>query len=97
MEWLDRVLAEQYQQISVLKSTEEKTILRLRHNTLGVGLICRRLHNDGQVYKKLIGFSHPNLPQVYDAVTDATDCTVLEEFLDGITVHEVLQSGLYSP
>ncbi len=96
MEWLDQVLQQEYQQIALLKKTETKTIVRLRHKTMQTDLICRRFSGKSDVYQLLLGVEHPNLPRVYEAVCENDTCIVLEEFVDGITVHEVLQSGFYS-
>ncbi|MBR6548011.1 MAG: serine/threonine protein kinase [Clostridia bacterium] len=96
MEWIDQVLQQEYQTIAVLKQTPTKQIVRLRHNRLNTDLICRRFTGKCDVYKLLLGVEHPNLPKVYEAVCRDDNCIVLEEYIDGITVHDILQGDLYS-
>ncbi len=96
MAWLDDVLKTEYSVFKVLKNTEEKTIIVYRHNILGKCLVYRRFTGTADVYEKLKEIKAENLLEVYN-VSQAGDCvTVLEEFIDGITVGEVLQSGLYN-
>ncbi len=96
MEWLDRVLREQYQQVGILKVTDEKCIFHLRHKTLGTDLVWKTFPGSGEAYRCLMGISHPHLPRIFEVQEENGRCTVLEEYIDGITVSEILESGLYT-
>lgn len=92
---LDDILKEQYSVVKVYKNTDEKSIVLLRHNELKKDIICRKCKGNGEVYKILNGISFANLPQVY-AVSQSNDqITVLEEFISGITIADILLDGLY--
>ena len=96
MPWLDDVLQSEYSVVGVLRDSDKITIRRLRHNRQGRDLICLSFEGDGSIYRHLQTVHHENLPRIY-AVTEADGrCTVLEEFIDGVTVAELLQGGLYT-
>ncbi len=96
MQWLDSVLQNEYGVVSVLRETEKVTIRHLRHKRLGQDLVCLSFAGSGAVYRLLQTVQHTNLPRVYEVLEEEGRCTVLEEFVDGVTVAEMLKSGLYT-
>lgn len=97
MAWIDDVLKSEYSLVRILKKTQEKTIAVFRHNKMGKNVVCRRFTGDGEVYKRLEGVICPNLPEVYGTFEgDNGFLVVLEEYIDGITVGDVLATGLYN-
>lgn len=93
---LDDILKEQYSVVKVYKNTNEKSIVLLRHNELKKDIICRKCKGNGEVYRILNGISFANLPQVYAVSQDNDQITVLEEFISGATVADILANGLYN-
>lgn len=83
--------------VSVLKQDENGEVVRLRHKRLGRDVVKIRYQGNAEVYRKLMRVSQKNLPQVYDVYEENGTVTVLEEFIDGLTVSDVLMSGLYTP
>lgn len=96
MNWIDKVINEQYQLIKVLKNTDQKQICIYEHKQLGKRLVKRSLSGTGEVYDILKALSHPNIANVYEAVKSETGVTVLEEYIDGQTVGEYLLDNLYT-
>ena len=96
MAWLDDVLKTEYSVFRVLKNTETKTIIVYRHNLLNKCLVYRRFNGATEVYERLRKIKSENLTEIYDVSRDGNSVTVLEEFIDGMTVGEILQSGLYN-
>lgn len=96
MVWLDDVLKTEYSIFKVLKNTEEKSIIVYRNNTLEKCVVCRRFTGTAEVYEKLQKIKAENLPEVYNVSKEDNEINILEEYIDGITVGEVLQSGLYN-
>lgn len=92
---LDDILKEQYSVAKVFKNTDEKSIVLLRHNELKKEIICRKCKGSGEVYKILNGISFANLPQVYAVSQEKNQIIVLEEFISGATVADILLNGLY--
>lgn len=95
--WIDTVINEQYQFVRLLKRTDKTEICVFRHKELGKQIVKRTLKDSGEVYFALRTLSHPNIANVYDVVKTETGVTVLEEYVDGQTVADYLQTGLYSP
>lgn len=95
--WIDGVIKEHYQFVRLLKCTDKTEICVYRHKELGRQIVKRTLYGSAEVYSVLRTLSHPNIANVYDVVCDGTKITVLEEYVDGQTVADYLQTGLYSP
>ncbi len=92
----ENIIAEQFAFVKALKNTEEKSVVVLRHRTLGTSLVVKTFESDGCVYEMLSRISHPNLPKVYSVEKIGDKCRVIEEYVDGITVADVLSGGLYT-
>lgn len=96
MEWLQSVLTEEYGVVRVLRQTDKITIRHLRHKRLEQDVVSLSFEGCGAVYRLLQRVRHPHLPRVYEVAEADGRCTVLEEFIEGITVAEMLKSGLYT-
>lgn len=89
------MLAENYELVRVLKRTDKKQIKILRHKKLGKELVYRQFEGNGSAYEKLLHIHHQNLPSIYQVYHATPHTMVLEEYISGVTIYEVLQSGLY--
>jgi len=58
-------------------------------------VIKRVYHDTASVYQILQTLPHHNIPKVYEVIIDEDITTVLEECIDGLTISDVLDSGLY--
>ncbi|MGN0539795.1 MAG: serine/threonine-protein kinase [Candidatus Fimenecus sp.] len=92
---LEEILKEQYSVVKVYKKTDEKSIILLRHNELKKDIICRNFIGDCSAYKILRGISYKNIPAVYEVQQSGDEVIVLEEFVNGVTVADILSDGLY--
>ena len=94
--WLQNILNTEYEIEKVIKRTENMSVevMKNRHN--GRCLLAKRYVGDCTVYKILTGIQHENLPVVYEAVSEGDKCIVLEEYIEGITVGQILETGLYT-
>ena len=93
-EFLSKVF-ESYRLIKVLADKNGCKVLRLRHKTLEKDIILRSFPQVVSAYDFLCDLKHENLPMVLDTVTLDDGQIVFEEFIDGITVAEVLETGKY--
>jgi len=93
--WFNATLDEQYELIKTLKSNDDTQIHVLRHRTLGRDMVKRVYKGTGEVYKLLRSLAHPNIVNVYEVFTGSDYTVVLEEYINGQTVAEVLETGLY--
>lgn len=93
----ESIIAEQFCFVKALRDDEYKSAVVMRHKNLGTEIVIHEFVGDISVYQTLTGISHPNLPKVYSAVKKDNKCKVIEEYINGITVAEILQNGLYTP
>ena len=71
-------------------------IWRMRHRRLDKDVVLRCYDKTLVAYEQLKCLRHRNLPEVYDALQLSDGQIVLEEFVEGVTVAQVLESGLYT-
>ncbi len=90
------IIAEQFSFVKALHKDENKSVVVMRHRQLGTNVVVREFKGDISVYKVLEGISHPNLPKVYGVYEHSGRCCAVEEYIDGITVADVLAGGLYT-
>ena len=90
------IIAEQFEFVKSLSGRAEKTANVLRHKASGKKIIYFNLKADVSVFRFLMGISHSNLPRVYSVEPSGGRCEIYEEFIDGITVGDVLQTGHYT-
>ncbi len=79
-----------------IRETERGSVLLLRHRKSGRPYILRSYQGSGEVYRKLISVKCPNLPLVYDAAEKDGQTIVLEEYIPGDTLFEMLQGGFFN-
>lgn len=96
MVFLEDILKEQYSVVKVYKKTDEKSIVLLRHNELKKDIICRKFKGNSDTYKILQNIRFKNLPDVFEVADNDGQIIVLEEFISGTTVADILSSGLYN-
>lgn len=85
-----------YDVVKVLSNKNDCEILRLRHKEYNKDIVFRSYSKSVLAYKKIKSITHPNIPLVFDALDFDDGQIVLEEFIDGITVAEVLEQGKYT-
>lgn len=93
---LENILKEQYSVVKVYKKTDDKSVVLLRHNELKKDIICRTFNGNCATYKILQNIRFRNLPAVFEVSENNGKVIVLEEFINGVTVADVLLDGLYN-
>ena len=58
-------------------------------------MVLREFQDAVEAYEVLCKISAENLPNIYDAINLSNGQIVFEEFIDGVTVAEVMESGKY--
>ena len=86
---------EVYQLVSVLSDRNEGSVFRVRHKERKQDLVLRSLPSPVSAYEELCGVCCENLPFIYESILLDDGQIVLEEYIDGITVAEVMQTGKY--
>lgn len=84
-----------YSLVTVLSEKNDCLVLRLRNKKQGQDLVLRSFPEPVDAYEILCDIRCENLPEIYDVITLDDGQIVLEEYIDGITVAEVMQAGKY--
>ena len=89
-------MSEQFEFVKALKTGGAKTAVVLRNKLSGIEVVKLSFEGDPSVYEVLKNISHPNLPKVYGVEAVGKSCTVIEEYINGATVADFLENGLYT-
>lgn len=84
-----------YSLVAVLSDKNGCKVLRLRNKENGKDLVLRSFPQHLDAYEILCGIRCDNLPEIYDAIDVTDGQIVLEEYIDGITVAQVMEGGRY--
>lgn len=84
-----------YSLVTVLSEKNDCKVFRLRNKANGRDLVLRSLPKAMEAYEILCAIRCSNLPEIYDAVAVDDGQIVLEEYIDGITLAEVMQTEKY--
>ena len=92
MESLDR----EYDTVQVLKESVRGSVKLLRHRSSGRQFVLRQFQGNAEVYRKLLQYTCPNLPIVYEVATDGDRAVELEEYIQGDTLGFLLQGASFT-
>ena len=92
-----RLIGETFDEEKELKRTPTSCVRRLRHKKSGRRYIFRLYQGSGEVYRKLLGISCPNLPKVLETAEKDGKVAVLEEYVNGDTLDLLLEGGTLCP
>ena len=95
--WLTNALQEEYDLVRILKESPRGSVKLIRHKATGKRLVLRRFTGNPEVYQKLLDYTCPNLPTVYEVAVEGSKVLTLEEFVEGDTMGFLLQEALFSP
>lgn len=84
-----------YSLVSVLSDKNECKVLKLKNKKTDAHMVVRSLPKALTAYEDLYTIKCENLPLVYDIINLDDGQIVLEEFIEGITIAEVMESGKY--
>lgn len=90
-----RNLLQPYSLVAVLSEKNGGQVLRLRNKTMDRDLIVRSYPSPFDAYSRLYCILCKNLPETYDVIDLDDGQIVLEEFIDGITVAQILEVERY--
>lgn len=88
-------LLKAYSVVSVLSDKNGARVLRLRNKQQQKDLVLRLFCEKTAAYDELCKIRCENLPLILDSISLSDGQAVLEEYIDGVTVAEVMESGRY--
>ena len=95
-EYIEKIL-QTYYLVSVLSRKNGCEVLRLRNKKKEMDLVLRSFPKPIATYEKLLNIHCMNLPEIYDVLEMEDGQIVLEEYIDGLTVAEVMEIDRYRP
>ncbi len=87
----------EYETVRKIKSGERGCVSLLQNKQNGSRFIFRHYHGNGEVYRKLLGISCPNLPQIMEVAESSGMVAVLEEYIQGDSLAYLLEGALFTP
>ena len=93
-ESLLEAVGKEYDTIKLMKKSERGQVSLVRHKGSGTRYIFRHFYGSGDVYRELLGVSCANLPQIMEVGEKDGQTVVLEEYIQGDTLGEILEGGL---
>lgn len=84
-----------YRLIKVLADKNGCKVLQLRHKTLERDLVLHSFPEIVTAYDFLKKIKQENLPEIYDSLRLDDGQIVFEEYIEGMTVGDILETGLY--
>ena len=91
-----KTIYQSYILVNVLSKKNGAEVLRLRNKSLQRDIVLRSYPVSFRSYHKLKAISHPNIPLILDCLKFDDGEIVIEEFVDGITVAQMLSNGKYT-
>ena len=86
-----------YETVKTIKHSERGSVSLLQNKQNGTRFIFRHYRGNGDVYRKLVGISCPNLPQIMETAERDGMVAVLEEYIQGDSLAYLLEGALFSP
>ena len=83
----------EYDTLRVLKQSPRGTVSVVRHKKSGTRYIFRRYSGSGEGYRRLLPVLCPHLPQIMEAAEQDGQTAVLEEYVQGDTLAELLMGA----
>lgn len=84
----------EYDVLMLIKKSERGEVSLVRHRDSGTRYIFRHFYGNSEVYQKLLNVSCPNLPQIMEVGEKDGKTALLEEYVQGDTLSEILEGGL---
>ena len=85
-----------YDTVKTIKHSERGSVSLLHTKQTGTRFIFRHYRGNGEVYRKLLGISCPNLPQIMETAERDGMVAVLEEYIQGDSLAYLLEGALFS-
>lgn len=95
-QWLSNVIKTKYQFVKSLKKSETSQVLVYKNKATGRKMIVRYITDGIEIYESLLTVKSKYLPQIYEVVRGEDKAVVLEEYIEGMTVGDVLEGGVYN-
>ncbi len=86
----------EYEKIKLLKESERSSVFVVRKKENGKRFLLRKTVEESEVYKKLLGITSPNLPEIIEVFEEKDENCIIEEYVPGDTLFDILTAGTFS-
>jgi serine/threonine protein kinase len=93
--YIEESLQKYYQFVRVLKKDDKKEILLYKHKVNGKYIVFRKMAGYYPVYERLQEIQNKNVAEVLEAVCNESETLVLEEYVDGISIADMLETSRF--
>ena len=93
-EYIDKIL-QVYSLVELLSKKNDCEVLHLRNKKTSTDLVLRSFPRSVAAYEKLQNVRHVNLPEIYDVLEMEDGQIVLEEYIVGLTVAQIMEIDRY--
>ena len=87
----------EYETVKTIKNSERGCVSLLQNKQNGTRFIFRHYQGNGEVYRKLLSVSCPNLPKIMEAAEREGMVAVLEEYIQGDSLAFLLAGACLTP
>ena len=87
----------EYETVKIIKNSERGCVSLLQNKQNGTRFIFRHYQGSGEVYRKLLSVSCPNLPKIMEAAEQNGMVAVLEEYIQGDSLAFLLAGACLTP
>ena len=95
-QYLLHSVAADYETVRVMKNSPRGSVLLLQNKQNGKRLVFRHYEGNGEVYRKLLPVSCPYLPQIMEVAEENGRIAVLEEYIEGDSLGELLHGVCFT-
>ena len=95
--WFSQALQQEYDLVRRMKESPRGHVDLIRHKKSGQLFVLRDFFGNCEVYRKLLHYTCPHLPTVYEVAEGNEKNLVLEEYIQGDTLGFLLEESLFSP
>ncbi len=90
-EWIENSIEKYYHLVKVLKKDDTKEIVLYQHKQSDKTVVVKRLSRRSEAYERLVNIDHSNIIKVIEAIGNSECTIIMEEYLDGISVADLLE------
>ncbi len=95
-DYIEQNLKKEFSSPKLLKEKGNSSVSLYKHTASGQYFIVRRLSGSSDIYRRLIPVKTIYLPEIFEAASDENGTTIIEEYVKGDTVFEMLKAALFS-
>ena len=95
--WLLTQLRQEFHLVRRMKKSARGSVDLIAHQATGRCFVLRHFTGNAEVYRKLLHYTCPNLPATLEVASQGEEHLILEEYIQGDNMGDLLKGALFSP